>query len=355
MLFLLCSFGLSATVTWNELQSRSKSTICSKYNSLYKAKHTGSCHTASSSKCNIGKHAAQDYTDALNRLNFFRYLTGLSTLKKSTNSTLIKEQNQACLIMETNNVFSHSLSSSLSCYTKGGGLAASKSNIYWHSRAACASASINSYMNDNGVDSLGHRRWLLLPTLSELAVGVVGHYSALRVMQFPRTSTSSPKFIAYPPPGPVPSDLIYSYWSFSRQWNPKSQSAHNMPSDTKVSITCNGKSISVSQKLYTENTAMYSGIVKFKPARLPSVGEKFDVTIQSKSANTVWKYSVTAVSCASNEANEMDEEIEIEQNSELTTEGKITISTVVIVVGIAIIAFVAFLIIRKRSLKYIPL
>ena len=298
MLFLI-ALTQCATVTMKSLEDRSKTEVCNKYKSLYVKKFTGKCHTKGSSKCALGKHAAGDYTDAVNRINFFRYLCGLGTMKKSTQANIIKQQNEACTIMEANNYFSHSLPKNLKCYTSGGATAASSSNLYGGYQA-CAVDSITAYMDDTGVDSLGHRRWLMLPLLSELAVGVNGQYSALRVFGngFNRKGTKKPAILAYPPPGPVPVNLIFKYWSFSRQFNNKNTNVHNMPSDTTVSIKCGSKTIGVSgKKLFNENTAMYSGIVRFQPARLPKAGETFTVTVSSKKAGTTWKYAVKAVNC----------------------------------------------------------
>ena len=299
-MFLLIALTECATITCKALEDRSKTEVCNKYKSLYVKKFKGTCHKKGSSTCALGTHASGDYTDAVNRINFYRYLCGLGPMKKSTQANIIKQENQACTIMQANNVFSHSLSSSLKCYTSGGATAASSSNIYWYSGTACAADSISCYMDDTGVDSLGHRRWLMLPSLSELAIGVNGHYSAVRVFGsgFIRKGTKKPVILAYPPPGPVPVDLIYKEWSFSRQFNNKNSNVHNMPSDTTVSIKCGSKAISIkSKKLYNENTAMYSGIIKFIPSRLPKAGETFTVTVSSKKAGTTWKYAVKAVSC----------------------------------------------------------
>ncbi|KAH0790136.1 CAP domain-containing protein [Histomonas meleagridis] len=300
---MLCIFlqaCFSATVTWPELENRTPQEVCSKYNTLHVYTHGYKCHVASSDECGVGYQTDADKSDALNVMNFYRYACGLNDLVQSQDAAVIQSEMEACKIMEANGIFSHDLTDqSLTCWTQAGSTGASSSNIYWSSGTACGSNSIASYMDDRGVSSCGHRRWLLLPTLSELAQGVNGHYSATRVFGFNRVGTSSPIFIAYPPPGAFPVNLIPDVWTFSRQWNPSGGSLHSMPSDTQVSVTYDGTAISLSDvSTDTQNSAMYSGVVFFTPASKPTNGQKVQVVITSMSADTEWRYSFQAVDCS---------------------------------------------------------
>ena len=90
MLFAFFCFGISRTVAYPSLQNRIKSDVCAKYQSLYIPKHQGPCHIPGKSPCSIGRHEEQDFNDAVNAINFFRYLNGLeadfeSNEKKSAN------------------------------------------------------------------------------------------------------------------------------------------------------------------------------------------------------------------------------------------------------------------------------
>ncbi|KAH0790120.1 facilitator of iron transport 1-like [Histomonas meleagridis] len=320
MLFLLISTCLSiTTITWDELENRTPQEVCSKYNTLHVRTAT-TCHIPSEDECGVGTQTEEDKKDALNYMNFYRYACGLGELVQSTDAEVIQEQMEACTIMEANDLFSHYLDdTSLACWTSGGQSGARNSNIFWSSGAACGSRSIDSYMDDSDVESCGHRRWLLLPTLSQLAQGVNGHYSATRVMSFDRTGTSSPKFIAYPPPGAFPVNLIPNVWTFSRQWDPSSTTAHNMPSDSQVSLTYDDQTITCTIEIDTENTAMYSGAVKFQPATKPTAGQTVKVVITSVSLDTEWRYSFVASDCSSIVIEPSTEEVESSTQAESST------------------------------------
>lgn len=281
------------------LEGRSPDDVCHRYmKDIIQLKEVENCHIPDAGECNSGKQNPQDVINTVRMLNYFRYLTGLSDLVESKDIKIKKQQMDACLVMSINDMFMHNLDSAKLCLSESAKIGARSSNIFQDSRATCAYKSIQTYIDDESSMDLGHRRWILYPKLSEVAVGVYGQYSALRVFNFTSKGKEKPTFIAYPPPGPVPIELIYNYWSFSRKFDDSSDETHNMPRDTTVKVTCDGKEIPIEYELQnSSNRAMYSGIVRFQLSDKVVVGKTYTVSVQSKSENLEWKYVVKPVNC----------------------------------------------------------
>lgn len=114
-------------------------------------------------------------------------------------------------MMESNNKLNHNPTSDWHCFTNDGQEAAAFSNL---ALGASGPGVIDLYIGDAGVTSLGHRRWILFPSLSEVGTGdtrqanalwVIGHFGA----------PVARSFVAYPGSGYIPAPLIFPVWSFS--------------------------------------------------------------------------------------------------------------------------------------------
>jgi uncharacterized protein YkwD len=147
----------------------------------------------------------------LQRINYFRRLAGISdnvtlNLELSTNSQ------KAALMMKANNSLSHTPPTSWKCYTEIGKSAAGSSNI---ALGVFGSNAINLYVDD-GEGELGHRRWILFPSLSEIGTGDTDNSNVLYVFGSKRnTDYIKPSFVAYPPDDYIPSILVFRTWSIS--------------------------------------------------------------------------------------------------------------------------------------------
>jgi len=72
------------------------------------------------------------------------------------------------------------------------------------------------YVDDSGVDSLGHRRWLLDPQAATFGTGSTGIYNALLVVGGGGVpSRPPPPGVAWPPPGWVPWQWVFDNWSIT--------------------------------------------------------------------------------------------------------------------------------------------
>ncbi len=165
-----------------------------------------------------------DYMEATRQqINFFRALAGVSASISIDSGFSAKDQ-QAALMFSANNQLSHSPPSTWNCYTTNGYEAAGKSNLALGQAGPYA---VNGYMDDTGTNNsfVGHRRWVLYPQTQLMGTGDVtdapngghdanalwvldGNFGGLR-------PTVRDDFVAWPPPGYVPYDLVPARWSFS--------------------------------------------------------------------------------------------------------------------------------------------
>ena len=166
--------------------------------------------------CNAGDVGAA-YRDAgRQRIEYFRVMTGLPA-GLSLDATWNAKCQEAALMMTVNRALSHSPPSSWTCYSAAGAEAASKSNLA--GGFSSLATAITGWMSDNGVSSLGHRRWVLFPPLATTGLGATFGNSyaayAMWVIGGNGTRPAQPEFVAWPPPTWVPYQVVFPVWSFS--------------------------------------------------------------------------------------------------------------------------------------------
>ncbi|GAB3694430.1 hypothetical protein GCM10027592_15330 [Spirosoma flavus] len=161
---------------------------------------------------------AQDRT--IQRINYYRRLVGLPdnmTFDPSRNT----DTQAAALIMGANNKLDHEPASTSLCYSSQGYNGASNSNLGlgYHSSQA-----VKQYIDDTGPgnDFVGHRRWILYSRATSFGHGntraanpLFGFADALWIANPGATPASLPPYVAFPPAGYVPRNLIPARWSFS--------------------------------------------------------------------------------------------------------------------------------------------
>ena len=72
---------------------------------------------------------------------------------------------------------------------------------------------VDLYVGDRGVSSLGHRRWVMNPTMAETTFGLKRSSSCMYA--FSRSAPNNVEFWSWPPPGYVPTQAALGEWSFS--------------------------------------------------------------------------------------------------------------------------------------------
>ena len=160
----------------------------------------------------------------LTRVNWFRALAGVPATV-SLNPVWSEADQQAALMMMANQQLSHTPPTSWLFYTAAGAEAASKSNLClgFISDPGCVQMYISDFGPSNA--AAGHRRWLLYPQTTAIGTGDVqgtGVYQMANAMWVIDSATySRPRpptrdvFVAWPPPGYVPFQVVSPRWSFS--------------------------------------------------------------------------------------------------------------------------------------------
>jgi uncharacterized protein YkwD len=172
--------------------------------------------------CNAGETSVAFREAVQLRINYFRAMAGVPGTVQLSDEYSRKAQ-QAALMMSVNRQLSHDPPPSWLCYTAEGAQAAGSSNLYLGRNGPTA---ITGYMEDPGSGNyfVGHRRWILYPQTQWMGTGDVpstGSYqssNALWVfdanMWNPRPQTRE-EYVAWPPPGYVPYQVVFPRWSFA--------------------------------------------------------------------------------------------------------------------------------------------
>lgn len=221
--------------------------------------------------CNAGT-TTPEFRDAIAlRINYYRAMAGLPA-DVSFNDEYTAKAQQAALMMSANDTLSHAPSADWVCYSEAGATAASSSNLYL---GVFGPAAIDGYIEDpgNGNNVVGHRRWILYPQTQFMGVGDIPttpDYRAANALWVfddnlwgPRPATRE-AFVAWPPPGYVPYQVIYPRWSFAY---PNADF-----SSTTVTMTHNGATLPIVlapvENGYGENTLVWTpdGVSTTQPA-----------------------------------------------------------------------------------------
>ena len=174
--------------------------------------------SGNSDSCDAGKISKMANEKLLQRLNYVRRLAGLPdqcVLRDEWN----KKCQAAALMMTANGSLSHNPPKTWSCYTDDGYAGASRSNL------ALGASGVDGLMlqlDDSGINSAGHRRWILNPYRKVFGHGSTDNAMALWALggenaDYPEAMTKKfeTDFVAWPPEGYVPMDLLTSLWSFA--------------------------------------------------------------------------------------------------------------------------------------------
>jgi hypothetical protein len=173
--------------------------------------------------CNAGDTSAVYKNAVLQRINYFRSMSGVAANIKF-DAGLNRKAREAALMMSANRLLSHQPLLSWTCYSAVGAEAAGESNLGLSTHGYQA---ISLLMEDPGEEnvSVGHRRWIYYPQTQVMGIGdivpssvneVPAHAS---VVQDDNLFTARPAtrdgFVSWPPPGFVPYQLVFPRWSFS--------------------------------------------------------------------------------------------------------------------------------------------
>ena len=175
--------------------------------------------TGERNNCSAGIVAGEFREATLRRINFYRTMAGLPGVTFSDDFNA--KSQQAALMMIAKGWLSHQPGGDWPCYTPGGAEAAGKSNL---ALGACGPEAIDHYMEDHGDHNaaVGHRRWLLFPPQEVMGTGSTNASNngfsgsdALWIIGGWGERPANTDFVAWPPRGFVPYQIVWGRWSFS--------------------------------------------------------------------------------------------------------------------------------------------
>ena len=216
--------------------------------------------------CAAGSTSPEFRNAVATRVNWFRSMAGVPPAVALDPVRNVKAQD-AALMMSANKQLNHNPPSSWACYTAAGAEAASKSNLCYSYNMPADAGCVEGYMADKGTSNaaVGHRRWILYPQTTVMGTGDVpqtGSYpggypltNALWVLpdSWPPRPPTRDEYVAWPPKGYVPYQVVTARWSFSYPAADFSAAS--------VSMTRNGQAVPVRlepvQNGYGENTIVW--------------------------------------------------------------------------------------------------
>ncbi len=196
---------------------RSQAQVCAAFAEGYRSRVTGMDFVPGTSMCDVGTLTRPALDDALARLNFHRWLSGLGPVRDDAQQNAAA---QACSVVSAWNPAgpqAHFPMSTATCYSALGAGGAGSSNIAWGSRDAADA--IDQWMIDWGNETtFGHRRWFLYPSLNDVGIGFFrggNNYGSASCSAIFGSGNPgpSPMWFSFPPAGFSPVSIAQWTWS----------------------------------------------------------------------------------------------------------------------------------------------
>ncbi len=263
--------------------------------------------SGSLANCVPGTLSSSYQAAVLARINFYRRMAGIPAAVTFLDAYNAKAQ-AAALMMSRNGALNHTPPTSWICYTQLGYNGASSSNL---AGGAYGWVAIDLYMKDPGDNNgaAGHRRWILYPQTQNMGSGDIppqsGYMSANALVVFdthysdPRPTSRQP-FVAWPPAGYVPYQLVHGRWSFSYDDADFSSAT--------VSVKYQGSSVPVTLEEvhngYGENTLVWqvNNYTSWTTWSRPSADARYMVSVRNVKINSVstdFNYDVIIIDAGS--------------------------------------------------------
>lgn len=179
--------------------------------------------TGSYDACGAGQSSRDLALATVARVNYYRAMAGVPASVRLNDGYSDKAQH-AALTMSATGELSHAPDESYACLDATAREGAANSNLYL---GRIGPAAIDGYIEDPGERNrdVGHRNTILHPPTAEMGVGHVaggdGLYAANALWVFDQNVFAdnppvreAEGFVAWPPRGYVPSELVHPRWSF---------------------------------------------------------------------------------------------------------------------------------------------
>jgi len=208
--------ALARTAPMAIIDTSSESAVRSAYQHEFGSQPPPLGWTGSVGDCNPGSTSKEHQAATLSRVNWYRAMAGVEPRVKLNDEFTVYAQ-AAALTMYASGRLDHEPDSGFRCMTRWSSEGAGKSNLHLGVRGPEA---IDGYIEDEGANNteVGHRRWILLPELTEVGTGDTPGSNALMVIggrEAESARTRERELVMWPPRGYVPRQTIFPRWSVS--------------------------------------------------------------------------------------------------------------------------------------------
>lgn len=263
-------------------QGRTASEVCDAWAAGH-VENARPAWTRGPTACDPGTLDPAAYGDTTRRINLFRWLNGLPAV---THDATRDDAMQDCAIMmDQQGALSHDPPATWACYTAAGAGAAGSSNLALGTSSP--GAAIDLYMGDARVASLGHRRWVINPSLGRVGIGFAGRGQCLGV--FDMSAGSTRPWTAFPNAGPTP------VWNTGFVWSFHANSVNSSGVTVYMEKLGATPEVIPVTSTYIDGGFGRPGTVHWDPPRA-AAGETYRITIGGLSVADI-TYEVEVVSC----------------------------------------------------------
>ena len=190
----------------NPLEQRTEAEVCARWISdRVQAQPEWIPTPASNDPCDLGSVPEEAMSNAVRRTNLYRWLAGLAPV--GIDAGRVAQQQACAVLLHGLGHLDHHPPANAPCYTPEGAAGAGSSNLAF---GAGLADSVGLYVSDRGVASLGHRLWVLNPSMRVTAFGYRPQFSCM--YSFSTEQAHAAEYVAWPPPGFVPAQAAQGRW-----------------------------------------------------------------------------------------------------------------------------------------------
>lgn len=272
--------------TPGDTAARTAQEVCDRWAQDFPTQATQTFQVDPIDTCDPGVIHPDVQQDALRRVSLHRWLVGLGPVT-SLQSQMLNVQSCATTLAAESAGLTHNIPMSYACYSSEAAAGAGSSNLAFG--VSNPASSVDLYIRDLGVRSLGHRRWIFNPRMGATAFGQRGSYSCM--YSFDSSASSDADFVAYPAPGPYPSAALGGHWSFG-------STKHGLTNATvEMTRVSDGSAVEVND-VYTPGGNYGIRVVAWQPVNFENDVE-YEITIDNLTGQngTSVTYRTQVVSC----------------------------------------------------------
>jgi hypothetical protein len=205
------------------VDTQNRNDVVSFYHTIYMASEGGNVEvgwTGNRDGCVAGATTEAFKVHVRRRINWFRAMAGMPA-DIVFDAGLSASAQAAALIMAKELALSHDPAEDFGtggCWTQAGETGANRGNLYI---GVFGVPSIDGYIDDYGIDTAGHRAWILFPRTTKMGTGDIPEdevnglppTNCLYVRDDGSRRAATARFHSWPPAGFVPASTVYPLWS----------------------------------------------------------------------------------------------------------------------------------------------